>query len=455
MNHMPGQREWFALDDDRDPIRLDETPRREMAASWAILIPFVLGAVGLAAIIPLDAGAYAEGVVAVSGNRQAVQHRDGGIVTTISVAEGDLVNKGRVLLTVSAPELVASERGATGEVISLLAMRARLKAEMSGAKSVAEPVELLSMTDHDRVLAQEALEGQRLLFNARRASLATEVDVLSQRMLQNSHQIGGYQHQIRANSEQQKLIADEIGGLRQLLPKGYVSINRLRSMERAASELKGNYGSYVADVARSADARNEARLQMVALEKQRIAEVATQLRDIQVRLGELQPKLSALREQLARSMVRAPASGKVVGLKVFTEGGVVAAGETLMEIVPQDRQLVVEGKVSPSDADDLHSGMATQVRFASLHERNLPIIHGKLTKVSADSIEDQRTGERYFKIEVVVPPQQLRHIRQIRSDGGLRAGLPAEIMIPLRKRSALQYLTEPLTQSLWRAGREQ
>jgi HlyD family secretion protein len=225
-------------------------------------------------------------------------------------------------------------------------------------------------------------------------------------------------------------------------------------MERAASELKGNYGNYVAEAARSAEARSEARMQMVSLEKQLLTDVATQLRDVQVRLDELQPKLASLREQLARATVRAPSSGRIVNLKVFTEGGVVAAGDTLMEVVPQDRQLVVEGKAAPADADDLRPGMPTQVRFSGLHERNLPILHGRLTKVSADGMEDERTGQRYFKIEVVVPPEQLRLIREVRPDGGLQAGMPAEVMIPLRKRSALEYLVEPVTQSLWRAGRE-
>ena len=432
----------------------EEKPRREVAVGGAAIGLFFVGLLGFAAAVPLDAGAYAEGVVAVSGNRQAVQHRDGGIVTDIAVTEGQLVRKGDVLLTVSASELIASERGTAGEVMSLMAMRARMKAEMAGLGRIPEPPEFADLPEGDKALAREALQGQRLLFEARRRSLAAEFDVLSQRMRQHAEQIGGYRHQMRANVEQQGLISDEIEGLRELLPKGHVSINRLRAMERAASELKGNYGNYVAEAARSAEARSEARMQMVSLEKQLLTEVATQLRDVQVRLDELQPKLASLREQLARATVRAPASGRIVGLKVFTEGGVVAAGDTLMEVVPQDRQLVVEGKAAPADADDLRPGMPTQVRFSGLHERNLPILLGRLTKISADSMEDERTGQRYFKIEVVVPPEQLRMIRQVRPDGGLQAGMPAEVMIPLRKRSALEYLVEPVTQSLWRAGRE-
>jgi HlyD family type I secretion membrane fusion protein len=454
MNEMTAKDKPFQIKPEAFSHGIDERPRREFATGGAIIGMFFGGLLGFGGMVPLDAGANAEGIVAVSGNRQAVQHRDGGIVTKINVTEGALVRAGDVLLMVSSPELVAAERSAAGEMISLLAMRARLKAEMVGAANFSEPVEYRYLTGDDRILADEALDDQRTLFRARRISLDSQRDVLTQRIRQNTEQINGFNHQISANREQQVLIKDEIDGLRQLLPKGFVALNRVREVERTDSELRGTYGSYVADVARAHEASGEASMQIVSLEKQQLTEAATQLHDLQVRLDDLQPKLASLREQLARSMVRAPASGRVVGLTVFTVGGVAKPGETLMEIVPQDRQLVIQGKVSPNDADDLHPGMATQVRFTGLHDRTLPILHGELTKVSADSMEDQRTGRRYFEIEVVVPKDQLALIHQAHPESAFQAGLPAEVMIPLRKRTALQYLLEPLTQSLWKAGRE-
>ena len=166
------------------------------------------------------------------------------------------------------------------------------------------------------------------------------------------------------------------------------------------------------------------------------------------------PKLVATRQQIARATVRATASGQVVGLKVFTEGGVVSAGQTLMEIVPDNRNLVIEAKAAPTDADDLHIGMTTQIRFPALQERDIPIIEGKISKVSADSFEDQRTGGHYFEIEVMVPPEGLAKLKEFRADGGIRAGLPAQVIVPLRKRTALGYLLEPLASTFWKVGRE-
>ena len=439
-----------------DPLPSDamDSPKRELRSGLLIGGAFFIGLLGWAAMTPLDAGALAQGNVAVSGNRQAVQHRDGGIVTALAVQEGATVAQGDVLLKISASDVVATERGLTAEVIALLAQQARLIAERDGAREILEPSEFSTSLAGERALADEAMRGQRLLFEARRRSVETERGVLGQRIAQHSRQIGGYGHQIGSNRTQQRLIAEELGGLRTLSSRGFVSANRIRAIERSAAQLDGDFGALQSDVARLEEAIGESRLQIVSMDRRMLEEVATQLRDVQVRLDELRPRLFATRERLTQSVVRAPAGGRVVGLKIFTVGGVVAPGEMLMEIVPQNKALVVSAKAAPNDADDLTVGMETQVRFSGIQERSLPILKGKLTKVSADSLEDQRTGLQYFELEITVPPEELARIAALRGENRLRAGMPAEVMIPLRKRTALGYLIEPLTQTLWKAGRE-
>ncbi len=439
-----------------EPLKIYEelaSPKREVRKGMIAAGVFFVGLLGWAALTPLDAGAIAQGVVAVSGNRQAVQHREGGIVTALNVGEGQMVRQGDLLVTVSASELVAAERGMAGELVNLYAQRARLQADRDGT-SLRTPAEFATLIPEDRLLAVEALHGQRLLLGARREALKSEQAVLGQRVEQQHAQISAYRHQITANRRQQTLIGDELGGLRELESRGFVSKNRVRMMERSAAELDGGYGAFNADIARSNEAVGEARMQMVSLRRQILEDVATQLRDVQVRIDEVQPKLLATREQLKRAMVRAPASGRVVGLNVHTVGGVIAPGELLMEIVPQDKALVIEAKASPIDADDLKVGMATQVRFNALQDRNLPLLNGKISKVSADSFEDERTGMHHFKIEVIVPPTEIAKIKAARGDIGIKAGLPADVVVPLRKRTALGYLLDPLSQMLWLSGRE-
>lgn len=453
MNDMtPGR--WIPEREVPDPLARRDSVRRELKIGGAIALAFFGGLLGFAALIPLDAGAFAEGVVAVSGNRQAVQHVEGGIVTSLAVIEGQNVVKDQELMRISASDMLAIERGLAGQVAALLAERARLTAELTGAGTVTAPAEFATLPPGDRAMANQSLQGQIRLFRARREALASQRGVLTQRIRQQSAQGSGSLDQIASNREQKRLIGEELDGLKSLVDRGFVSLNRIRAMERDSARLDGDFGAYQADVARSGEAIGEARFQIAGLGKDMMEEVATRLRDVQVQLDSLQPKLIAAREQLGRSVVRAPASGRIVGLKIFTVGGVAMGGDTLMEIVPQDRNLVVIARASPADADDIKVGMETQVRFPALQERSLPVLKGRIAKISADSLEDPRTGMRYFSLEVVVPPHETAKIVAIRPDGGLRAGLPAEVLIPLRKRSALTYLFEPLTQTLWKAGRE-
>lgn len=440
-----GPKNW--LSPDRDSV----LPELRMGAVIAGV--FFVGLLGWASLIPLDAAATAEGMVAVAGNRQAVQHRDGGIVTKLNVQEGQFVKEGDLLLQISASELVAQERGLAGETLALQAQRSRLMAERSNTRFVA-PVEFASLPEEDKPLAAEAMRSQQLVYDSRRNSMSTERSVLEQRIRQHAEQIAGIESQKFSNEMQKNLLAEELQGLRKLVPSGYVALNRVRAMEREVADLDGKEGTLRSDGARLTEAIGEARLEILSIDRRKMEEVATELRDVQVRLDELMPKLLATRQQIARASVRAMVSGQVVGLKVFTQGGVVSAGETLMEIVPTDRNLVIEAKAAPTDADDLHVGMETQIRFPALQERDIPIIDGKITKVSADSFEDQRTGGHYFQIEVSVPPESLAKLKEFRADGGIRAGLPAQVIVPLRKRTALGYLLEPLASTFWKVGRE-
>ena len=437
------------------PDSLSDDPRNELRWGTIVAGAFFVLFLGWAAITRLDAGAYAQGVIAVSGNRQSVQHREGGLVSAIHVTEGQTVAKGQVLVEIAAGDLRANERATTSEVFTLLAQRARLDAERRRLNSFSAPPEFSKLAPEDVTLATEAMTLQRQQFDARRNAIAAQRGVLGQRIGQLTEQVTGYQRQLDANAEQQRLIGEELDGMRKLAAQGYAPVNRVRALERNEAALAGEDGSYRAQIARSGEAVGETRMQLLSLDRQMIEEVTGQLRDVGVRLDELQPKLSAMRQQLSRATVRAPESGKVVGLKVFTVGGVVGPGDVLMEIVPQDRALVIQAMIAPNDADDLKLGQETQIRFTSLHERNLPILKGRLTELSADSFVDEQSGQRFFRAEISVPPTELARIRKVRgAQTGLQAGLPVEVLVPLRKRTALDYLMEPLMQTFWRSGRE-
>ena len=436
-----------------DPAAISDTPRRELIVGGVIILLFFGIFLGWAAFAPLDAGAYGQGQIAVSGNRQAVQHREGGVVSALHVAEGDTVERGQVLLTLSSGELRATERGVASQVYALLAQRARLIAERDGLRGIPVPPEFADLPPEDAALAQESLRIQQQQFGARRTGRSTETGVLRQRIAQLNEQILGYERQIASNIEQQRLIQEELAGMRSLAEKGFAPLTRVRALERTAAQLDGELGSLRAQIARSREAVGETRLQMSGVSSEMNEDVADQLRQIDVQLNELRPRLAELRSQIARSEVRAPASGQVVGLTIFTQGGVIQPGQTLMEIVPDDASQIIVAQISPNDVDNLRVGQSTEVRFPGLRERNPPAIHGRVNRISADSFTQEETGASYFRAEIVVPAEEMAKLG--RSANTLRPGAPVEVIILLRKRTALSYLLEPLTNNLWRSGSEQ
>ena len=433
---------------------IDHTPRSEIRLGLRVAALFFIGLLGGAAMVPLDSGVYAHGTVMVSGKRQAVQNRDGGVVTALHVREGARVVRGQVLLEISSADLHALERGMTSELLMLYAQRERLHAEREGRHVIVEPVEFRDLPAADRILADDALRGQRLLLTARLRTTQTEKAVWMQRAHANQEQIGGFTQQIDSNRRQYSLLTDELEGMRIIAQKGYASVNRIRALERDQAALDGERGALGAQILQTRDSIGEAQLSAAGVDRRQREEVEGSLRDLLVRMNELRPKLLAAREQLARSLVRAPVTGTIVGLSVFTVGGVVSPGQMLMEIVPQQRQLVVEVQVSPDDADDLHAGQTTQVRFSGFHDRTMPVLDARIESVSADSFTEERTGNRYYRAEASLLAHSDRLLTVLKGKGALKPGMPAEILIPLKRRSALDYLLGPVIDGIWKAGRE-
>ncbi|MGN6059015.1 MAG: HlyD family type I secretion periplasmic adaptor subunit [Sphingomicrobium sp.] len=430
-------------------------PRREIRMGAAIAFAFFVLFLGWAAFVPLDAGVNAAGQIAVLGNRQTVQHKDGGIVTAIHVREGQHVTAGQVLIELAAPELKAAERALTSDYLTLLAQRARLLAERSGEHDFAPPAEFATLSPDDRAIADQVMQLQRAEMRARSGSVSAQQSVLGQRAGQLVQQQSGYISQRNALIEQQRLIGEELDGLKKIAEKGFASMNRVRELERQEAELKGQQAAMEAEYARAGEGIGETKMQSLSVTKDRLEQIETDLKDTQSKLSETLPKLVATREQLEHSQVRAPATGQVVGLQVFTVGGVVAPGQKLMDIVPDGKELIIQAQLAPTDADDAFPGQKAQIRFLSVHNRSLPLFTGTVRTVSADSFTDEKTGKSYFRAEIVVPEAELNRVRSTLGRGELRPGLPVQAVLKVRSRTALQYLVEPLTGALWRSGHEE
>lgn len=435
-------------------LAIDDTPGRFARVGWGIVFAFFGLFLGWAAIVRLDAAATASGSIAVAGNRQAVQHRDGGVVKAIHVRDGAHVRAGDVLIELEGTEVAATERSLAAQAVRLQAERARLLAERSGGELVAPP-EFAALTGADRDEAARALYLARTELTARRAALAGRKRVLGQQSAELAQEVGGLGNRIALNGHQDGLYREELEGMRALAKDGWVSKNRVRQVERAMTEVGGQTAQLRASAASTREQIGERRLQALGLDTENGEKVATELRETEASLNDVLPKYRAARGQLEATRIRATASGQVVGLSVFTVGGVIAPGQTLMNIVPDAAPLVVEAQFSPDDADDLAVGQRAEVRVTALHDRTAPPLNGAVSRVSADVFKDERTGASYYTATIAVPTREIAALEK--RDGArsaLRSGLPVQVMVPLRRRTLLQYLLEPLDQAVWRGMRE-
>jgi HlyD family type I secretion membrane fusion protein len=320
---------------------------------------------------------------------------------------------------------------------------------------VPAPAEFKGLDPANAAIAAEAMRSQQALLTARRTAMAQQKLVLGQQAAQSQARIEGYRAELAANNDQRGSIAAQLDGMRELAAKGFASKNNVRALERAESSLQGEVGSFASKIAEAREAIGQARMQSLVLDSNLIEEADQRLREVATRLNEVTPQRFSASERLAQTVVRAPASGRVVGLSVFTVGGVVSPGQLLMNVVPENRELVVQAQFSPDDADDISPGMLTEVRFPTLRDANLPTIDGTLVTVSADAVRDERTGTTYFTGEVRVPAAELRAIEAARPGRpSITSGLPVEVLVKLEHRTMLSYLVEPLMRASWRTGRE-
>lgn len=430
-------------------------PQREIRRGLLIAAASFLALSLWAAGAPLDEGVHAHGVIAVTGNRQAVQHRDGGVVAAIHVHEGDKVRQGQPLIELAAPELHAAERALTSDYLTLLAQRARLGAERDGRSDLIAPAEFAHLSTDDQQLASQALALQRAQMRARREALDAQKAVLGQRGRQLLEQRSGVERQRQYVGDQARLVADELAGQKQLEAKDLAPLSRIKALERAQADLQRQQASLAADRSSAAEGVRETLLQETSVTRQALEDISADFRNTQDKLSETLPKLVAAREQLARSLLRAPASGTVVGLDVFTIGAVIEPGKPVMEIVPDGKSLVIQARVDSNEADEVLEGETAQVRFISVHNRTLPLFQGTIEHMSADAFTDSKSGRSYFRAEVAVPRSELDRVAAVLGRGKLRPGLPVDVILSVHKRSALQMMVEPLAKGIWGAFREQ
>lgn len=400
------------------------------------IVLLVFGIFGIwAAFAPLSNAVHGSGFVTVQSYRKTVQHLEGGIVKELLVRDGDSVKKGDPVIVLDESQLSAEYESTRNQLIVARYKEARLRAERDQLDAI-PPVELKG-TDSDR--AKEALAGEQQVFVSRKASRLGEISVHREQISQLKAQIGGLEEMIRTKQGLEKSYSGEIKQLKELLAQGFVDNQRLLESQRKLDMLRTEMADHKSTIAKTKLQISETELQIVQLDKKFSADVADELAQVQAQVFDLQEKEAALQDRLSRIVIRAPESGMVLDMKVHTIGGVVQAATPLMDIVPITSDLVVEAKVAPNDIDRLELGKTADIRFSAFNNATTPVIEGKLTRISADRLTDERSGDPYYLVRVKVTDEGMKKL----ANRKLQPGMPAEVLINAGDRTMLEYLLKP------------
>lgn len=401
-----------------------------------------------ALIAPVESAVVAPGVVSVDSSVRTVQHLEGGIIEAILVREGDRVDAGEVLIRLQNTLPISALNEVQGQYFEARAAEARLVAERDGHDRIAFPPELRAKVGDQAV--REAVEGQESIFRSRRSLLDERLTILQRTRGALESEIRGLEGQIHSSERQRELIEEELGSANQLMKQQLIQKPRVLALERQKAELDGAISASEAGIGTARQRIEEAELRMAELQASMANEVVEQLRDTRSKAYELGQRLAAARDVMGRTEIRSPIAGIVVGLDVHTAGGVIAAGQPLLNVVPIDDELVVQATLDPLDIDQVAVGLPATVWLSALNRRQQSPVEGQVQTVSADRLIDPRTGAAYYLARIRLDGESVE-----RSAVPLQAGMSAEVMIRTGARTTWDYLTAPIARSLSRALREE
>lgn len=422
---------------DQSPqVATDETFYTRMGW-WIVLVGFG-GFMLWATFAPLDKGVPVPGTVTVSSHLQAVQHQTGGIVDKILVKEGNHVKMGQILVRMNDVQIKAQAEITRTQLYAARAVEARLLAERDGAHEIYFPDELLALRHDLRIENNILIQNQ--LFTARKMALQHEIAALDESIAGLRMQLRGLESSKSSKNHQAKILQEQLTNLRELAVDGFIPRNRVLDTERTYTQIQGDISSDTGNIGRIQRQISELEQRRIHRLQEYQKEVRQQLSDIKREADALDSRLNAQDFELANIEVKAPVDGTVVGMNIFTQGGIIGPGFKLMDIVPSDDILVITGQVPVHLIDKVHPDLPVDLIFSALNQKKTPKIPGVVTQVSADRLMDERTGLPFYTIKAQVTSEGMKQL----VDQQIRAGMPVEVFIKTGERSLMSYLFKPI-----------
>jgi len=426
---------------------------RQVARLGVALLVVAFGGFGLwAALAPLSGAVIVHGSVKVEASRKTVQHLEGGIVTQILVREGQRVDKGQRLIVLDDVQASAAVGVLRAQFDSELAKQARLNAEIARAQTVAFPAALNARRGDPQVA--DIIQAERNIFDARRRLLQSQVELLQGQIMEVADETLGWEQRMQAVDESLGHITEQLQIHETLRDQNFVSRSRVLDLRRQLAEKQESRGEYLASRAMARQKTKELQLRIASLYENYLKEAADELKQTRRNLADLEDRMRPSQDQLSRAVITAPLAGKVVDLRVHTIGGVITPREPLMDIVPTDAPLIIEGKMQVQDIKHVHVGADVDVQLSAYKRRITPRVPGTLSYVSADSLTDPSPTpgdlREYYLVHISVLEKDLKEA----GDLELTPGMPVEAFIKTGDRTMVEYMLQPITDSMRRAFRE-
>lgn len=450
--------EWLEAEYEREVSAAELSPQQTIQTDHKgrsrfgiviVLLTFA-GFGGWAALAPVDGAAVAIGDVIVSTQNRTIQHLEGGIVKEIRVDDGDQVKEGDTLVVLSDVRASAELDIIQSQLDEILGEEARLLAERAGKETVEFPSQLLSRKDQPAITA--ILEGQSSLFKSRVESIGARERILKQRADSLGQQVSGQQLVRQSLDGRAKSYEEEVKHWQELYDRQLADRLRINEMTRELLRLKAERDATQTEIGRLRGEIANSRSELLVTREEFMEKVTTRLREVQQKRADLQARKTTLEDTLRRLVITSPVAGTVVGTQVFTEGGVVRPGETLMQIVPSNQKLAIVAKVAPTEIDRVSPGQLSHVRLSTFNFQAAHVIEAEVINVSADTFKNEQTRENYYEVRLNITENG----RATMAEQGmyLLPGMPAEVMINTGERTVLQYLLDPFIRMTERAFRE-
>jgi HlyD family type I secretion membrane fusion protein len=436
--------------DPQAPLEQHLLEARKLARRAAAVL--LLGVVPVAAwmaLAPLSAAVVASSFVKVDLDRRVVQHAEGGTVREVMVRDGQHVAQGETLLVLGDVSVDADLNRLNYRVMAERASLARLEAEQLSARAVDFPADVVDAARADSRLAEQMTK-ERALFSARRDALVGQSVLLRQQQAKVAQEATALRAQIASATDSLKYQRAELETNRNLLKDGFISATRISQLEATVADYGVKLEEKRSELARAEQRLVDADLRIKGLEGDYRQQASDQLKVSSARLTEIEQEQRKTTDASSRQVIVAPVAGDVINLKFTTPGSMVSPREPIADIVPSNPRLVVEARIRTEDVARVHQGQAAEIRFTAFKYRTTRLVEGKVFYLAADRTVDRTTNQAYYVALIEADAASLAQAGDVK----LQAGMPAEVFIKGEARTPLQYLAEPVTQVLRRAGRE-